>query len=422
MLLRTVIRSSSATFLLPFLLGFVFVALGDDLSAWGTAHYWPSATGRATFALPFVSAACAGTAAWEGARLRRGRVFDQAPVRGPLAVTLPLLLPVAALGLLGMLAALVISAAAADVGSGLPHLGILLVAGGVLVANTLAGYLVGRVIPGVLAAPLALIGGFFFNAYPSAWSVFWLRHLVGGGLDSCCSVDATVDPRALWSAGVFATAVCLAAIAVIHFRGRSGALAMAVALMTVGFGLAAYIAKDLGPEPVRARADDALICQGGGRPRICLWPELDDRAMVQRETHKAVGRLEQAGVRVPGTLTMAAHPGAGAAKLGIPSNPQPGDIPGGVASGLLPEPPACALNGAPYPAGHALGPVAAWLHTTAGEPVSAVAGRFGQPDAALAQQVLRQPRAAQVAWFQRNVTAMRSCGTQPQLRIAEGSS
>ncbi|MFJ3900365.1 hypothetical protein [Streptomyces sp. NPDC090025] len=188
MLLRTVLRSSSATVLLPLLVGFVFLALGDDLSAWVTPHYWASATGGAAFALPFVAAACAASAAWEGARLAKGRVFDQAPVRGPLGITIPVLVPVAAMGVLGILVALFTAATAADVPLGLPHFGILAVATAVLVANTLAGSIVGLVMPGVLAAPLALIGSFFMNAYPASWGVFWLRHLVGGGLSSCCAV------------------------------------------------------------------------------------------------------------------------------------------------------------------------------------------------------------------------------------------
>ncbi|MDH2391549.1 hypothetical protein QCN29_22765 [Streptomyces sp. HNM0663] len=417
MLLRTAIRSSAATILLPFLMGFVFVALGDDLSAWVTFHYWPSATGSSTFALPFVAAACAAAAAWEGARLHRGRVFDQAPARSQLAITAPVLAPVAVMGLLGMLAALLMSATAADVGLGIPQFGIVLVVVGVLAANTLVGYIVGRVLPGVLAAPLALIGSFFVNAYPSSWSIYWLRHLVGGGLDSCCSVDTTVDSRALLSAGVFTTAVCLAVVILIQRRGSATALVAAVVVSVGGFGAGAYIARDLSAEPLQARSPEVLICEGT-QPRICLWPEVADRAMVQRETRETVKRLERAGLQAPQTLTMAARPETGAVKLGIPTDPRAGDIPGGVASGLLPEPPACALEGEPYPAGEAGAPVAAWLYATAGAPADSVAGRFGQQEAALAQKVMKQPRDVQLDWYQRNMSAMRHCGKQPQLNIA----
>ncbi|WP_329074884.1 hypothetical protein [Streptomyces niveus] len=420
MLVNTVIRSSSATLVLPFLVGFVFVALGDDLSAWVTANYWPSVTGSATFALPFVGAACAAVAAWEGARLRRGGVFGQAPVRSPLAITVPILLPVAAMGLLGMTAALIVSAAAADVGVGLPHLGITLVAAGILFANTLVGYLVGRTMPGVLAAPLALIGAFFFNAYPSSWSTYWLRHVVGGGLDSCCSVDAVIDQRAIVSGAVFAVAVCMAALFLIHRQGGTIAVAAALALTAAGFGTAGYIARDLPPDAVQPRPTSALICDGK-QPTVCLWPEVEHRDLVQSESRKAVARLKEAGIRVPTTLTMAAKPEAGATKLGIATNGRPNDVPAGVASGLLPELPACALKGDAYPAAAALGPVAAWLYTTAGGPAQAVEGRFGPQEAALVQKVRGQSRAAQLDWYQSNMQAMKSCRTQPKLALAEGT-
>ncbi|TLQ42048.1 DUF7224 domain-containing protein [Streptomyces marianii] len=416
-LLRTTLRSSAATYVMPFLLGFVLVALGDDLSAWVTPHYWPSATGSSTFALPFVSAACAATAAWEGARLHRGAVFDQAPVRSPLAITVPVLLPVAVMGTLGMVTALLLSASAADTGWGIPDLGVILISLTVITANTLAGYLIGRTMSGVLAAPLALIAGFFLNAHPSSWSIYWLRHLVGGGLDSCCAADTVLDDRALWSAAVFTVAVCLAATLTIQRQGHVPALAAAVVLAASGFGLAAYIARDLGPEPVQARDTSALVCEGQ-QPRICLWPEVDDQPLVHREAAKSVDRLRKAGVSMPATLTMAQHPSPGTAKLGIPTNPRLADIPSGVASGLLPEPPTCALNGEPYPAAEAAGPVAAWLYATAGEPSDVVAGRFGPEEARLATAVMKQPRPAQLDWYERNRKALQSCSTPPQLAIA----
>ncbi|MFI2214897.1 hypothetical protein [Streptomyces sp. NPDC020141] len=420
MLLRTLVRSSAATLVLPLLVGFVFLALSDDLSNWVTAHYWLSATGSSTFALPFVSAACAAVAAWEGARLNRGRVFAQAPVRGSWAITLPMLLPVMVMGLVAMGAALLISVMAAGLGAGVPHPGMLLVVTGVLASNILVGHLLGRVMPGVLAAPLALIGSFFLNAYPSSWSIYWLRHLVGGGLDSCCSVDSTVDERAVLSALVFTTGVCLGAALLVHRRGGMAALTAAVLLTAGGFATAAYIARDLTSEPVLPRATSALRCEGD-RPQICLWPEVSDQGMVRREARTVVARLERAGIPAPHTLTMAARPPAGALKLGIPANPRAEDIPAGIASGLLPEPPACALDGEPFPAGIAAAPVASWLYATAGEPAQANAGRFGERETAFAQKVRKQPLAVQTDWYERNMKAMRHCGTQPQLGLAGGA-
>ncbi|MFE9659199.1 hypothetical protein [Streptomyces sp. NPDC005955] len=420
MLLRTALRSSAATWALPFLIGFVLLALGDDLSSWVTVGYWPSATANATFALPFVNAVCAGVAAWEVARFTRGRVFDQTAARGPLAITAPVLLPVAVLGLLALLAALFTSVSAAGVGPGLPQPGVLLVMVGLLLANILVGSVVGRVLPGVLAAPLALVGSFVVNAYPAALTLWWPRHLVAGGLDGCCAVDETLDPSALWSAGAFAASVSLGALALIRFRGRLPALLTALALTAGGTALAAHLARDLTDTVVRPRPPAALHCTGS-RPTVCLWPEVRHPATVHRATRTVVARLERAGVPVPDTLTMAARPGPGASKLGIPTDATAADVPAGVASGLLPEPPACALRGAPYPAADAELPLAAWLYATAGEPHPVVAGRFGAPEAALARKVRDQPRDVQLAWYERNRAALTTCGTRPDLDPGKGT-
>lgn len=415
MLLRTIVRSSSATILLPLLVGFVLLALGDDLSAWVTPRYWASATGKAVFALPFIAAACAASAAWEGARLTKGRVFEQAPVRGALGTTLPVLAPIVAMGMLGLLTALFMSAIAADVPLGLPHFGILAAAVAVLIANTLVGNIVGRVMPGVVAAPLALIGSFFVTAYPASWSVFWIRHLVGGGLSNCCSIDTSIDGSALLGTSLFAVGVSCAALAIIRFRGGALSLTLAGAFVAAGLGTSWLAVRDLGPDPVQDRAKGELICEDTGQIRVCLWPEVEKPEMVRRDSQVAVGKLKQAGVQVPHTLTMAAQPEPGASKLGIEANSPAEDIPGGVASGLLPNPPACAVNGEPYPAAVAAAPLEAWLHATAGVPAASLSGRFGPQDAALATRVRALPAGEQLAWFERNRTAMGSCSTPPQL-------
>ncbi|MEU6977779.1 hypothetical protein [Streptomyces sp. NPDC046371] len=417
MRLRTVVRSSSATVLLPFLVGFVLLALGDDLTSWVTPRYWTSVTGSASFALPFIAAACAGSAAWEGARLAKGRVFDQAPVRSPLAITLTLLLPVVATGLLALLAAVTIAAIAADVPFGLPHPGILAAAAAVLLANTLVGSVIGRTMPGVLAAPLALIGAFFANAYPASWNAFWLRHLVGGGLNNCCSIDTTVDGKALLGTVVFTAGVSAAALVLVRFRGRAVPLSVAAACIAGSLALSWLSLRDLGPEPVKARAVSELVCEDTGRFRICLWPEVGDPSRVRQDTRTAAERLEHAGVPVPRTLTMAARPERGAAKLGISPAPQREGIPSGIASGLLPQPPACAIEGGPYPAGDAAVAMEAWLQVTAGAPANAVEARIDPQTAGSLKQLLHLPPEKQLAWYEHNRQAMSACGTKPQLNI-----
>ncbi|MFE2722278.1 hypothetical protein [Kitasatospora sp. NPDC059327] len=424
MLLRTVLRTSAGPRALPFLLGFVLVALGDELTAWVTPAYGLSAAGHAGLALPFVCAACAAAGAWEGARLHRGRVFDRSPVRSPLAITAPVLLPVAVMGGLGMVTALGVTTLAGGTVSGVPQPGVFAVWAGLLLANTLVGSVVGRVLAPVVAVPLALVSSFVLNAYPASFDTYWLRHLVGGGLSDCCAVDQVLDHRAVLSALVFSGAVCAAAVLVIRYRGAPAALAAGLAVTAGGVALAALPARGLGPEPVVDRAATALVCDHG-RPTVCLWPELGTTraGLIREEAGRVLNTLAGNGVPVPATLTMAARPGPGEAKLGIPTTARVRDVTPGVVSGLLPRTPDCARSGAPYPAGAATGPVTAWLTaqaSPAGAPPGA-AGRFGAEDTALAEQVLRLPREAQLDWYRAVTEALRHCDTVAPLPPTGGA-
>lgn len=417
MLLRTVLRFSSGTRLLPFLIGFIVIALRDNLSEWVTPHYWLSASGSASLALTFVGPACAGAGAWEGSRVRRARIFDQSTVRSPLAIALPLLLPVWVMGLIGMATALVVSATAAGVGVGMPNLGILAVEAVLLAANTLVGYLLGRLWAPVVAVPATLITSFLANAYPASWSILWIRHLVGGGLSDCCSLDQSLDMAAVLSAIAFGVAVCLAAMVLIHHGKTIPALLIASVLATGGFALGAVTAHGMGADPVIPRPTSALVCDHG-QPRICLWPEMNHQAAtIRAEGHNAADRLQEAGVMVPSTLTMTDRPGHDEAKLAIESETNANDVRIGVAVGLIPQTPACAEKGGPYPAEVAYGPIGAWLSLTAGASPRALTDRVTPSELALAQHVIKQPRQAQLTWYERNARAMRSCHARPQLSV-----
>ncbi|MER7704640.1 hypothetical protein ABTX81_17325 [Kitasatospora sp. NPDC097605] len=419
MLLRTLLRISAGTRTLPFLLGFVLVALGDELTDWVTPAYGLAAAGHAGLALPFACAACAACGAWEGGRLHRGEVFDRSPVRSALAITAPALLPVAVMGGLGMAAALGTAAVAAGTANGVQQPGPLAVWAGLLLAGTLVGSIAGRVLAPVVAVPLALVSSFVLTAYPAAFATYWPRHLVGGGLSDCCAVDHVLDGRAVAASLAFSGAVCAAAVLLIRARGTPLAVAAALAVTAGGVALGGWTARDLGPEPVRARPAAALVCDSG-RPRVCLWPELGGArsAMVRAEVRRVTGSLAGHGIAVPETFTMAARPGPGEAKLGVPADARARDVAPAVVGGLLPRTPDCALRGDPYPAAAALGTATAWLTARAGPdgttaPASGVGGRFTEADAARADELLRLPDRDQLTWYHATAAALTDCGTPP---------
>ncbi|MEU5977842.1 hypothetical protein [Streptomyces sp. NPDC047315] len=414
MRLRALLRSSAATYVTPFLLVFVLGAIGNDITLGTTPNYWPSVTGTSTYALPFISTICAGLGAWEGARLTRGRVFTQTSVRSAVGITAPVLAPVVIGGMLVALAALLLSASSAGVGAGLPELRMLLVVLLLIMTNTFVGYCIGRRWTAVLSVPAVLIAAFIANAYPVSWEPLWIRHLVGGGLRNCCSVDNSFDDRALWSAVAFTVPVILACVIMMGRRTSVATLLMSAVLITAGAGLGTGIASSLSAEPTVDRSTDELNCTAQSGITVCLWPEMEHGTEVRAETANVVNKLHAAGLSTDPVFTMAARPKDGETKLGLLPDDKAVRVPLGVVSGLVPDLPACAAK-EEYPGALAVAPVSAWLLLTAGVPAN-TASRHVIPGAlALATTVRKQPPAAQIDWYEKNTKAISSCSTKPQL-------
>ncbi|WP_052868662.1 DUF7224 domain-containing protein [Streptomyces niger] len=414
---RTVLRSSSATWLAPLLAAFVAFLVRDDLVAGVTAGYWPSVFGAATFALPFVTPACAAAGAWEGSRIARGNVATWAPARGGLAIAWPLLLPVLALGLLGMAVAVAFTLTATAPAGGMPPLSVAAMWLVVLLANAMAGFLLGRKLPLVIAAPLALILSFVLTAYPATLEPLWLRHMVTGGVNGCCSLDQTINWRPVASATVLALAVILAAALALTATGKRAVRLAATGLLTVGLLGSGALAYGLPATPTTPRSTTALTCSGT-EPQVCVWPELSSHLpTIQRVAADTRQRLQHAGLNVPAKLTMAEHAGTGAQYIGSWEQATADNVRIGIAAGLLPaNPPACADRGE-FPGEVAFGPLGAWLSLTAGASKGEVAGRYGQQETALAARIRTAPAAQQRAWFQRNEPALHNCTTKPQLKL-----
>ncbi|MFB6608509.1 hypothetical protein ACFCXR_33205 [Streptomyces noursei] len=412
MLWRTVLRSSSATWLAPLLAAFVALLVSDDLTANVTPSYWPSALGSASFALNFVAPACATAGAWEGARCTRGAVAHWAPARSGLGIAVPLLAPVFGLGALGMAVASALTISAGHPGAGMPPVGMVLVWLVILAAHTFAGFLLGRRLPLVISAPVALLLSFVVTAYPAAMEPLWLRHMVTGGLSSCCTLDQTPNWRAAASALVLALGVIAAAVVALTVLDRRARTALIGAAVLAGLVASGWLAYGLPADPVTARSTDELQCTST-TPKVCLWPEVNKPVMIRVTATDARHRLQQAGLTVPAELTMDSNPRPGAAFIGTWTDPTPSQVRMGLGVSLLPgQPPACA-DTQQFPGADAYVPTVAWLALTAGADPQDVANRFGPQDSAIAAKVRRAPPTQQLAWFTHNRQALNDCTTHP---------
>ncbi|MFJ3883354.1 hypothetical protein ACIPW5_38645 [Streptomyces sp. NPDC090077] len=412
MRLTTLLRSSSAGFMLVLLAGYILLLLSAPITAGTVPGYGPSVLGNASYAIPFAAAACAASGAWEGARLRRGNVFGQAPSRSRLAIVLPLLAPVWVMGVAGMLIAVGVAVSAAATLPSLSHLGMLAVYALLMAAATLAGYLLGGRLPRLAAAPLAMVAGFCLTAFPGSWDTPWPRHLVAGAYDSCCSVGSVIDPVAVWAPLLFSGGIITACLLAIGQTDRWKPLAALVAASAASV----LMVVNMGYNPVAERNPDALVCDTADVPEVCLWPETPGRTRIIATTRAYSSRLKDAGLPVVPSLTQSRDLKPGQAGFGGKGGIREQDITANLANTLLPAIPECARTSHTYPAFPARGPLTAWLTAIATQaPPAPVQGRVSPDDAKLAQQVLTLPSDRQHAWYEANRAALTGCDKKPAL-------
>jgi hypothetical protein len=179
----------------------------------------------------------------------------------------------------------------------------------VLAAHCVAGYLLGRFFPGLIAIPLAAVGSFLVLAYPPAMEPLWLRHLVGTALELCCTLDQVPAERGLLAPVVVALGILIAAsLALVLPDGLARFLA--VAPLIGGLIAAALIARPLDWTPTQPRAIADLTCaETRLAVQVCTWPEQADQAeTIQGQVVDALSNLEQIGVDYVGAVGMVSFP------------------------------------------------------------------------------------------------------------------
>ncbi|MBQ0829101.1 DUF7224 domain-containing protein [Streptomyces tagetis] len=399
--LRTVFRTSTAPRAAVVLLPWLF-AYSGRITQWITSGYWESVTAQSSFLLVFTAPACAACAAWEAVRVKRSRVLEATPVRPRTVMALSVLLPIFVLGFLSVVLA---SALFVPQSSGLPGASSMAILGMellVLAAHTLAGYVAGLTLPGLLAAPAALVTSWLWMAYPAAMTPLWLRQMNGHNLMECCALNQTVAPRALVAPALVAVGVIIASLVWISARRLPGRLWAAVTLC-VTLVTGASVAMPLGYEAGQPRDISALRCSGTV-PMVCLWPEQQESgAHIRSWSTEARQRLDAAGVSTASTITI------------LSTTPRRDEILALVASTALPgQPPNCSATG-PWPGSTAQGTLLAWLMLTAGADPQSVRGGSVETDIQTAEQVRRLPRPAQQRWFDHNAATLHGCDLRPDL-------
>jgi hypothetical protein len=239
-----------------------------------------SAAARVSESAPFVDGFAGAAAAVAAARLRVSGRLGRPHRRSLLLVVAEPILAIVAVGVFVSCAAILWVQSRAGI-VGWPGWGVLLVTVSVLVAVVAWGVALGRWFRAWLAAPFALVGTYLVLGLPAAMQPLWVRHLFGVA-GACCAVDASLSTRVVGAATIVAAGATAAAL-ILTLSGPAGqpwpmpvwaAVPVAALILGAGFGSGVLLVKDLGSDPVSARAGSA-DCQRleGSSATVCVWPE-----------------------------------------------------------------------------------------------------------------------------------------------------
>ncbi len=337
--IRTALRSSSALWVAPAALGITilyYVKSGSGLTFiqdYGWAPTLVSEPLRSAYAFAYGVASALG--AWESGRLRRGAVWDLAPVRSRYTIAAQALFPVVLLTWL-MLLAPVCAALVQDGVLPTPVslrplvLGLLL-----CVAHAVIGFAVGTRVPAVIAAPVLAVVVWLIVATSHATSVPWRRHMLGeysvaleyGETATLSSIVAEILPTLALAIGL--------ALLWLPLRHVLPRVSLAIAVAVSGSGIAYTMVNDWGTAPPLNTAQAPMRCAGTA-PRVCM-PEatVGDIEAVRAEVTTAVDDLVALGITDtrPGTVTDSLTDGrhkapstVGTWRLGLTSGERQGTV------------------------------------------------------------------------------------------------
>lgn len=365
--------------------------------------YWLDLSAKSTIGILFMAPGFAALAAWDAVRWRQVR---GASVRS--WVTLALLHAgfVALASALTYLLVLAFLWVSHPPTAGLPRLDVIATAVWASAAYAVVGFVMGRFLPRLAAAPAAFVAVWLWVAYTPAVEPFWLRNVTGNLGTSCCSTSEQLAGGAL-GAPLLMTSALLVAGLVLLPAGTAARSIAAVGVLALGTGLAAQWAGDLDADPVEPRAGDQVCIERQGLT-VCGWPEHRDKLAPAAEAlAPVVRRLREAGLDVSERLTAGGDASGWSLSLGGDTAEQWVDSL--VASPLVHLPPDCAGEpGWGWGQAELLSLTQAWLGVTAGRSAEEAADLSGVPADDL-ERVLALPDSRQLTWFEQSLALMDEC-------------
>ncbi|MGX7758863.1 DUF7224 domain-containing protein [Streptomyces angustmyceticus] len=412
---KTLLRTSSATFLAaPVLVFIFFVAYSSGSLAQFDNRHAPTVSAAAYQALIFAAAAAAGCGAWEAGRLRQSGIWDMAPWRSKYRIAAQRLILPAVLGIAVMAVMTVtrfVQAAVLPDGASVPAvvIGLLLP-----VPYAVIGFAIGNVSRSpVVCAPLVMAGTWFFIGYAGNSSTdipgtLWLRHATAYTLRSP-EIDQVISPLALLVPVVF-TCTLAGAVMLLWGPWRSAArISFAGLLALAGMATSCAVALSWGYHTPMTSSPMAEKCRNSAAVNVCV-PELyqDMLPRVQATASSVVEHLHGAGVPAPKKITYArfeATAGPDVWHIWFLPRTSTDELAQSVAHAPLNDAEWSCLGRKDFRQADALD---LWLRSTAGLDVGGAS--FAQETVAAVEKVKKLPVRQQGAWFSDAQARSRSCG------------
>jgi hypothetical protein len=339
--------------------------------------YGVDATAKATASLPLIGAFCAACAAWEGYRLRRGRVWNAPATRSRLEIAVWALAPVVIVGLLAFAVAIAVSLLRSN--ASVPDFRLIAMTVVDLVAYTAVGFAAGLLLPIAVAGPLVIVATILWLAFLPAMPPVWLRHITGMFRD-CCGAQADLSLRAVLASTIANVGFVLVAFIVLARRPVLQRAAAAVGVLSVSLLVAVLLVAGMTSAPVVARDSAALDCMTQEGVTTCVWPEHRDRAeevsALAASTH---ARWTAAAIDAPTRFTEAGRAASGPNEVSFAFHgglADRDDLISSLAAGLLPPFPECPGGST---GGVAFQYLEAWYSAAAGMSEAQLRERYDYP-------------------------------------------
>ncbi|MFZ2502026.1 MAG: hypothetical protein WAW88_05105 [Nocardioides sp.] len=336
--------------------------------------YWLDLSAKSTVSVLFLAPGFAALAAWDAAMWRN---LMPAAARSWGAILIRTIAYVAVATSLTFVITLLALYFQVSPTVGAPRLDVLALGVVVVTGYAALGFLMGRFLSRLIAAPLAFGTVWAWVAYTPAVEPFWMRNVTGNLGTSCCSLDFELVPLALVAPALLAVTLLCCTLILLAWSARRVAWLCCAGALAAALFASALMMPGVGADPVQKRTGEQTCRQVEAR-QFCAWPE--QAAALSAATprlNETAQRLEGAGLQLPATLREnQKSPDGWSFSLGANSPEVWGQT---LAVSPLDElPPPCSnRNKGVWPAGEYLPLAGAWLASVGGMRASEAADSQG---------------------------------------------